>query len=215
MYAEARRALPSQLGAALAKIHSIPIDVPGVAPLPSPPEGVSAAEFELDRYEQIFRGIALEPHPVFELTFRWLRQRLPSDRDAKRKLVHGDFRIGNVLFGPEGLRLVLDWEIAHAGDPIEDMGFLCIRSWRFGGDKPVGGLGTREEFFAAYEAAGGDHVDPERQRWWEVFGNLRWGVICISQSRVYIDGRSNSVELGSIGRRTAETEWELLALLEE
>ena len=214
VYAEARRALPAQLGAALAKIHSIPLDAPGVAPLPSPPDGVSAAAFELDRYEQIFRAIALEPHPAFELAFRWLRQRLPADGAAERRFVHGDFRVGNVLFGPEGLRLVLDWEIAHAGDRYEDFGFLCIRSWRFGGDKPVGGVGTREEFFAAYEAAGGDRVDPERQRWWEVFGNVRWGIICISQSRVYIDGRSTSVELASIGRRTAETEWELLGLMD-
>ena len=214
VYAEARRALPAQLGHALANIHAIPLDAPGIAPLPTPPDGVSPAAYELDRYEQIFRGIALEPHPVFELTFRWLRSRLPASNPTDRKLVHGDYRIGNVLFGPEGMRLVLDWEIAHAGDPMEDMGFLCIRSWRFGGDKPVGGVGTYEEFFEAYEAAGGDRVDPERQRWWEVFGNVRWGVICLSQARVYIDGRSTSVELASIGRRTAETEWELLSLID-
>ena len=102
--------------------------------VPTPPDGVSPAAYELDRYEQIFRSIALEPHPVFELTFRWLRSRLPTGNPAERKLVHGDYRIGNILFGPDGMRLVLDWEIAHAGDPIEDMGFLCIRSWRFGGE---------------------------------------------------------------------------------
>ncbi len=102
--------------------------------------------------------------------------------------MHGDFRIGNVLFGPEGLRVMLDWELAHIGDPMEDMGFICVRSWRFGGPKPVGGIGEREEFFAAYEAAGGAKVDPERVRFWEVFGNLRWGVICLSQARTYLDG---------------------------
>jgi aminoglycoside phosphotransferase (APT) family kinase protein len=128
-------------------------------------------------------------------------------------LVHGDFRIGNMLFGEDGLRAVLDWELAHVGDPMEDLGFICVRSCRFGGSKPVGGIGEREEFFAAYEAAGGGAVDPERVRWWEVFGNLRWGVICLSQARTYLDGVSNSVELASIGRRTAETEWELLSLV--
>lgn len=109
---------------------------------------------------------------------------------------------------------MLDWELAHMGDPMEDMGFICVRSWRFGGSKPVGGIGERAEFFAAYEAAGGEKVDPARVRFWEVFGNLRWGIICISQAKAYLDGVSSSVELASIGRRTAETEWELLQLIQ-
>jgi aminoglycoside phosphotransferase (APT) family kinase protein len=79
---------------------------------------------------------------------------------------------------------------------------------------PVGGLGTREAFFAAYEAASGIKVDRATARFWEVFGNLRWGIITISQARTYIDGFVPSVELASIGRRTAETELELLNLIE-
>jgi aminoglycoside phosphotransferase (APT) family kinase protein len=110
---------------------------------------------------------------------------------------------------------VLDWELAHVGDPIEDLGWLCIRSWRFGNDQlPAAGVGTREELWAAYEAAGGIAVDPARARFWEVFGNLRWGIITIVQAKPYLDGHSRSVELASIGRRVAETEWEILALLE-
>jgi aminoglycoside phosphotransferase (APT) family kinase protein len=202
-----------QLGAALAKIHAIALDAPGIEALPSPPEGESAVEHELNRYEQTFRGIAPEPHPAFELAFRWLRAHLPPAGE-RRTLVHGDFRMGNVLFDSDGAQLILDWELAHAGDPMEDLGWVCVRSWRFGGDKPVGGVGERDEFFGAYEAAGGGGVDAERVRFWEIFGNLRWGIICIGQGRTYLDGRSNSVELASIGRRTAETEWELLSLIE-
>lgn len=217
-YAGARAALPSQLGRTLAKIHAIPLDEHGLdGVLPAPPPGVSPAKHEVDRYEQIYRAIALQPSLAFELAFRYLRRSpyvAAAAGDERPTLVHGDFRIGNVLFGPEGLRLMLDWELAHIGDPMEDMGFICVRSWRFGGPKPVGGIGDRAEFFAAYEAAGGEKVDPERVRFWEVFGNLRWGVICLSQARTYIDGRSNSVELAAIGRRTAETEWELLYLVE-
>ncbi len=219
MYAQAREVLPEQLGRLLAHIHAIPVEKHGLTSLPAPPDGVSPAAHEVERYESIFRMIAPEPHPAFELAFRWLRQH-PVIAGAKagapamtRTLVHGDFRIGNVLFGPEGLRVMLDWELAHIGDPMEDMGFICVRSWRFGGSKPVGGVGEREPFFAAYEAAGGGKVDPERVRFWEVFGNLRWGVICLSQARTYLDGVSKSVELASIGRRTAETEWELLELI--
>lgn len=216
IYAPARDALPRQLGRLLAQIHAIPVEKHGLDTLPAPPPGVSPAAYEVGRYEQIFRAIALEPHPAFELAFRWLRQHpvIAAPAPTARTLVHGDFRIGNVLFGPEGLRVMLDWELAHIGDPMEDMGFICVRSWRFGGSKPVGGIGEREPFFAAYEDAGGAKVDPERVRFWEVFGNLRWGVICLSQARTYLDGHSKSVELASIGRRTAETEWELLGLVD-
>ncbi|TAK59859.1 MAG: phosphotransferase family protein [Dehalococcoidia bacterium] len=223
VYADAREQLPAQLGAALARIHAIDVAASGLDALPAPPDGVSPAAFELGRYEQIFRAIALEPHPAFELAFRWLGRQLAAQQTAKSKqqnaaepraLVHGDYRMGNVLFGPEGLRLVLDWELAHVGDPMEDLAWICVRSWRFGGAKPVGGIGEREAFFAAYEAAGGRKVDPDWVRWWEVFGNLRWGIICLSQARTYIDGISKSVELASIGRRTAETEWELLELVD-
>ncbi len=213
-YAQARVALTPQLGAVLAKIHAMPLA--GLDELPSVEATPSVAEQQLDRHEQLFRAIAPEPHPAFELAFRWLRKQQTASnkqQNETRTLVHGDFRMGNVLFGPNGMRAILDWELAHVGDPAEDLAWMCVRSWRFGGEKPAGGIGTREELFAAYAAAGGARVDPERVRWWEVFGNLRWGIICIGQARQYLDGHSNSLELASIGRRTAETEWELLNLV--
>ena len=130
-------------------------------------------------------------------------------------MVHGDFRIGNVIFGPEGLRAVLDWELAHVGDPFDDLGWLCVRSWRFGADgNPVGGLCERERFFAAYERAGGGRVDATAVRWWETFGNLKWAIMCIMQAKTFLDGAVRSVELASLGRRVAEMELELLALME-
>jgi aminoglycoside phosphotransferase (APT) family kinase protein len=212
-YAAAREALPAQLGGVLAGIHAIALAQPGLEALSAPAPGAAPAAAEVARYEQIFRAIAPEPHPAFELALRWLRTRTAEPQQGPLTLVHGDYRMGNVLFGAEGVRAILDWELAHAGDPMEDLGWICVRSWRFGGDKPVGGIGERDAFFAAYEAAGGAKVDPERVRFWEVFGNLRWGIICLSQTRTYLDRRSNSVELASIGRRTAETEWELLELI--
>ena len=178
------------------------------------------AETELDRFETSYRAITLDPHPAFELAFRWLRRNLPPSGEPR--LVHGDFRIGNVIFGPEGLRSVLDWEIAHICDPMEDLAWVCVRAWRFGNDDlPVGGVGRREDLWKAYEAAGGNKVDPAAAIWWEVFGNLRWGIITIMQSRGFLDESSRKklspgaqLELAAIGRRTAETEWELLNLIE-
>jgi aminoglycoside phosphotransferase (APT) family kinase protein len=210
-YARAREAMPIQLADILAKIHRIDPVKHKLDFLAEP--GDNAALTEVKRYEENFRRLALEPHPAFELAFRWLLKRFP--KTPRKTLVHGDYRIGNVIFGPEGVRSILDWELAHLGDPMEDVGWMCVRAWRFGNDqKPVGGLGTREDFFRAYEKASGIDVDPEAARFWEVFGNLRWGIITISQARTHIDGFVKSVELASIGRRTAETELELLNLIE-
>ena len=211
-YAPARTALPGQLAAALAGIHALDARAPGLAFLPRPPVDATPAAAELERHEQLYRAVTLDPHPALELALRWLAAAPPGPR--AETLVHGDFRIGNVIFGPEGLRAVLDWELAHVGDPLEDLGWLCVRSWRFGADdRPVGGLCQREEFFAAYARAGGTPVDPAAVRWWEVFGNLKWAIICVMQARSFVDG-ARSVELASLGRRVAEMELELLELTE-
>ena len=211
-YAPARAALPEQLATALARVHAIDLDAPALGFLARPPAEASPAAVELARYESLFRALAPEPHPAFELALRWLAARLPAT--DRRTLVHGDYRVGNVIFGPEGLRAVIDWEMVHVGDPMEDLGWLCVRAWRFGADaNPVGGLADRARFFAAYERAGGRRVDPAAVRWWEVFGNLKWGIICIMQMQTFLAG-VKSVELASLGRRTAETELELLDLTE-
>ena len=211
-YARAREVMAGQLGEMAARIHSVdctPLDF-----LARPAAGESASTAELDRFEQIFRTIAPDPHPAFELAFRWLRARLPARE--RETLVHGDYRIGNVIFGPEGVRSILDWELSHIGDPMEDLGWLCVRAWRFGNDvKPVGGIGERAELFAAYERASGQRVDPARVRFWEVLGNLKWGIMCMMQAKTHLDGMVRSVELASIGRRTGENELELLNLMEE
>ena len=214
LYAEARRRITAQMGAILARIHSIPIDKHGLADLSAPPSGRSAAEHEVGRWEGFYRSVTVNPQPVYELAFRWLRRSLP--RDSRRTFVHGDFRLGNFIVGPEGILAVLDWEQAHIGDPLEDLGWLCVRSWRFGNDAlPVTGLGTREEFRAAYEQAGGPPVDDESWRFWEVFGNLRWGIFCVWQAHRSLYGGEPHIDYAMTGRRAAETQWEILNLVEE
>jgi aminoglycoside phosphotransferase (APT) family kinase protein len=209
-YTAARAVLPEQLATALAAIHRLD---PAVAPeLPAPPDGVSPAAAELDRFDGIYRAITPDPHPALELAFRWLGRRQPPPT-SRRSLVHGDFRVGNVIVGEEGLRAVLDWELAHVGDPMEDLGWFCVRSWRFGvDDRPAGGLCSRERFFAAYAAASGRRGDPAVVRWW-VYGNLRWAIMCIMQAHAFLSGVP-SVELASLGRRICEMELELLDLME-
>jgi aminoglycoside phosphotransferase (APT) family kinase protein len=212
-YAPARAVLPAELAGALARIHALPVDAPALASLARPPAGAVPAAVELERYEQLYRAFTPDPHPALELALRWLAARVPKPR--RLAIVHGDYRVGNVIFGPEGLRAILDWELAHVGDPMEDLGWLCVRSWRFGADPPVGGLCERAAFFAAYERAGGAAPEPAVVRWWEVFGNFKWAVICIMQAASFLVGGIRNVELASLGRRVVEMEQELIDLTED
>jgi len=198
--AEARSVLAAQCGRALAAIHRIdPVEIPGLAG-GDPLEQLRGL---LDRLGQ--------PHPAFELGLRWLAETRPA-RSAEA-VVHGDFRNGNLIVGPEGIRAVLDWELAHRGDPLEDLGWLCVKAWRFGSTLPVGGFGTIEQLVSAYEEAGGGTVDAPTLHWWQVLGTLRWGIICIVQTLTHTTGAVRSVELAAIGRRVCEVEWDLLELL--
>jgi aminoglycoside phosphotransferase (APT) family kinase protein len=155
-----------------------------------------------------------EPLPVFALAYGWLKEHVPEN--ASLTLVHGDFRLGNFLFTESGLSGILDWELTHLGDPMEDLGWLCVNAWRFGRRaKPVAGLTQREVFHAAYEAASGRPVDPVHARYWELLGTFKWGVICQYQAYSYLRGRVSSVERAAIGRRVAETEYDMLICLKE
>jgi aminoglycoside phosphotransferase (APT) family kinase protein len=207
-YADAREKLPRQLAAALAAIHSLPVlDVNGVLPIP---EGDPALA-QIDEWERQLDEIG-EPLPAVELGLRWLRANAPEP--AGPRLVHGDFRLGNFIVDEQGLAAVIDWELAHLGDPAEDIGWLCIRSWRFGNDEwPVAGVGGLDEFVSAYEAAGGVQVDLGRVRYWEAFGNVKWAIICARQAHDHLTGIRRSHELASLGRRVCEPEWDLLELI--
>ncbi len=152
---------------------------------------------------------------TFEFAFRWLDRNRPAT--ATPTLVHGDFRMGNLIVDEAGLAAVLDWELVHAGDPVEDLAWFCIRAWRFGAPRSLeaGGLGSVEDFLTAYHDAGGPAVDRDAFRWWLVLSTLKWGVICRFQAERHLSGQTPSVELATIGRRVCETEWDLLNLLEE
>jgi aminoglycoside phosphotransferase (APT) family kinase protein len=204
----ARAQLTPQLGEALARIHAIdPATLDGVLP----EAGGNPAIDQLEEWERQLDELG-EPLPAVELGLRWLRANAPAP--AEPRLVHGDFRLGNFIVDERGLAAVIDWELAHLGDPAEDIGWLCIRSWRFGNDnRPVAGLGQLGEFASAYEAAGGDPVDVERVRYWETFGNVKWAVICARQAQDHMTGVRRSHELASLGRRVCEPEWDLLRLV--
>jgi aminoglycoside phosphotransferase (APT) family kinase protein len=203
----ARERLPGQLASALAQIHSVDADaVDGLA------GGADPALEACELWERALDEIG-EPLPAVEAGLRWLRLNRPP-APGRSVLVHGDFRLGNFIVDERGLAAVIDWELCHAGDPAEDVGWLTIRSWRFGNDElPVAGLGQIELFLEVYEAAGGSRPEPERLRWWEAMGNVKWAVICARQAHDHLSGARPSAELASLGRRICEPEWDLLQLL--
>jgi aminoglycoside phosphotransferase (APT) family kinase protein len=155
---------------------------------------------------------------TFEWAFRWLDAHRSGLPPSAPTLVHGDFRMGNLIVdieGGTGLAAVLDWELVHSGEIYEDLAWFCVRAWRFGAPRELGagGLGSIEEFLSAYEAASGAAVDRSAFRWWLVAATLQWGVICRYQAQRHLSGQSPSVELATIGRRVCENEWDLLELL--
>ena len=200
-FAEARSVQVDQVGAALATIQAIDT---------STVHGLLETD-QVAYYTDVLDQLG-QPHPVLELVRCWLLDHRPTTE--RTCVVHGDFRLGNLIVGDEGLRAVIDWELAHLGDPMEDLGWLCVKAWRFGATPPVAGLGDRETLFAAYERSGGPPVDPAVVHWWEVLGTWKWAVMCVLQASVHLGGAARSHELAAIGRRVCENEYDLLTLLE-
>jgi aminoglycoside phosphotransferase (APT) family kinase protein len=192
--------LPVELGHELARIHDVP-------PLPFLEE-VDVLERFLVELDTVG-----EPHPAIEFGLQWLRGRLADS--GERVFLHGDWRVGNLVVGPDGLVSVLDWEFAHVGDPLDDLAWPLVRAWRFGRDElRLGGIGEVEPYLEAYAAASGREVDIEDLYAWEVLGNVKWATGCLTQSRRHLRGQDRSVEYAVLGRMAAEIEYELLDLIE-
>ncbi len=201
-YADVRPRLAERCGEILARVHTIP---------PEEVEGLEAPDLllqlrgALDFFE--------ESSPALELGMRRLEQNRPATEAAS--VVHGDFRNGNLLVDPDDIRAVLDWELVHLGDPMEDLGYLCARCWRFGVvERPVGGFGDYDDLFRGYEKVSGQPVDRELVRWWELYSSVWWGVGCMVQASRHLSGDVRSVELAAIGRRVWEQEYDVLLYLD-
>jgi len=199
----ARKLLTAQLGDALARIHSIApnrlrVDLPA-----DPPDILASYRRDLDRTGR--------SHPVFEIALQWLAQERPSP--LGQVLLHGDFRLGNLMVDGYGLAAVLDWELGHLGDPRVDLGWLCSPFWRFGGIEPVAGLGSYTELLNSYRKAGGADINPAELNWFEVLATLRWGILCIGQSQRYVAAAGPALEMAALGRRVCEIEWQLLEMV--
>ena len=199
--AAAREALPLQLAEQLARVHAIPAArVPFLGP--------AQLERMVDELDEVD-----EPHPAIELGLWWLRENRPPAREPV--VVHGDFRIGNVVVDEHGLVGVLDWEFAHLDEPARDLAFGLVRAWRFGvPEKRLGGIGDVEPYVERYNELTGFDIRPEELDYWELAGNVGWAIGCLTQAQRHLTGQDRSVEFAILGRLGIEVEYEICRILE-
>ncbi|HEX7036724.1 MAG TPA: phosphotransferase family protein [Pseudomonadales bacterium] len=202
-----RETLAYQCGQVLARIHSIDLDAAGLRDklVTHTPEQFVRQMWE--RYQLLDT-----PQPMIDYAARWLLEHLPEN--PRTTLVHNDFRNGNFMVDRSGIIAVLDWEVAHIGDPMRDLGWICTNSWRFGvTEKPVGGFGEYQDLFAGYESVSGEPVDPQHVKFWEVFGSFWWAIGCLGMAEHYRTGPDKTVERPAIGRRSSECQVDCVNLL--
>ncbi|MEO7667609.1 MAG: phosphotransferase family protein [Dehalococcoidia bacterium] len=210
----ARERIAEEFTEILARIHEVSLQAPGLAFMGRPPAPEECGMREVAHWEAIVAKESIEPQPVLRAALRWLCRHQPAPAQ-KVVLVHGDYRTGNFLAGASGeIKAVLDWEMTHLGDPMEDVAWACIRPWRWMGNEMVGGLMDRGDFFAKYEAASGLTVNPESIRFWEVLGNLKLATIFLTGGRSYCDGRTRSAMMAFIARNVRRLELEIMDLME-
>lgn len=209
-FAEVRPLITRQKAEILARIHSV--DTATIKSLEQPPSREQSASHEIARWEKVLRDDTLEPQPVLELAFHWLKRHVPPP-PPRLSIVHADYRTGNFLYGASGITGILDWEMAHAGDPVEDVGWVVIKSWRWAGDDRVGGLCSRDEFVRLYEDAGGAKVEPGTLKFWEVFANVKFATLFLTGTKAVIGGKSHDMLLGLTSFIQPGIEVELLELI--
>jgi aminoglycoside phosphotransferase (APT) family kinase protein len=205
--ATVRPRLARQCGEVLARIHAIDLEANGLGTRLQRVEPRAFVEQTWGAYK-----LLATPQPMIDYTARWLLDHLPTE--PRLTLVHNDFRNGNLIVDEQGIVAVLDWELAHIGDPMRDLGWICTNSWRFGRrDLPVGGFGEYADLFLGYEAVSGARVDPEQVRFWEVFGSFWWSVGCLGMANQFRTGPDPTIERAAIGRRSSECQVDCVNLL--
>ena len=190
--------LAFQCGEILARIHGIDVATHRLGRFLETVSTRSYVEAVWERYRSLGT-----PLPMIDYTARWLLDHLPDE--VEPRLVHDDFRNGNLLVSPAGIVGVLDWELAHLGDPIRDLGWICTPSWRFGRhDRPVGGFGFLSELLDGYESVSGTRVDTRHVRFWQIFGSFWWAASSLAMAAFWREGADRTVERPAIARRSSE-----------
>ena len=143
---------------------------------------------ELDHWEALIDKDAAEPLPITRAAIRWLRANPPPPAQ-RLSIVHGDFRTGNFLYDDAGeVHGVLDWEMAHLGDPLEDLGWSLQPVWTFGRPGRAGGLCGQDQAIAIWERASGLKADPTALHWWILFNCVKGQAIWVGSAAAFNAG---------------------------
>jgi aminoglycoside phosphotransferase (APT) family kinase protein len=202
-FAALRQNFAEQCGTVLARLHRM-----DKAALPFLQRSGAAEQVKL--YRRAYESLD-HPQPAIELGLCWAEDRLPAHHAMT--VVHGDFRLGNLICSSDAIAAVIDWELAALGDPAQDLGWLCVKTWRFGGKAPVAGMGSREALLAAYARSGGIAIAPDHLRFWEGFGSIKWAIMCLMKGKEHQRTGRHTVEQMAIGRRMEEPLFDFLQLL--
>ena len=144
-----------------------------------------------------------------EYSLNWLEENKPHSDNLT--LVHSDFRTGNYLIADGQLKAILDWEFSHWGDPMEDIGWICARCWRFGNDHlHVTGIGSLNDFLQGYGDLEDTELFREKIAYWQVMAETRWSIIALQQAQRNQSATESSLELALTGRMSAEMEYNSL-----
>ncbi|GAB2983501.1 phosphotransferase family protein [Amycolatopsis acidiphila] len=183
---EERVALARTFCELLAAVHAVDWPALGLgATLPDP--GPKAARAELERWAGVLRADQLEPWPEIEYAIAVLGERAP--RSAGTVLVHADFKPGNILLLGDQVSALLDWELAHLGDPLEDLGWVTqpLRA----GEHTIDGAWAAADLVAHYERTSGNAVDPTALAWWVAFSTFKTAVMQVSGLRAFLEERAD------------------------
>jgi len=147
---------------------------------------------ELAHWEKVLDEDEIGPQPIVRAAIRKLR-REPPPPAARVGVVHGDYRTGNFLYDERGdIRAILDWEMCHLGDPLEDLAWAMTPLWAWPDASKPGKLIARERALALWEEESGLTIDPKAFAWWELFSCVKGIAIWTSSAREFADGKSRA-----------------------
>ena len=208
---ESENTMTRLLGQHLARIHNIEFKA-GILKFLNKPK-VSPVQQNLVLFEKILDTV-LSPLPLLEWAVRWLNKNEPTEQDIR--LSHGDLRVGNIMFNNTSLTGILDWEFASWSDPLEDIGWLCARCWRYGNDnKRVGGIGELNDFINGYDEISKRTTNWSKLPYWEILATVKWALIAHQQGQRHLSDRKKRLELLLTGQKADEIEHDILTQIKK
>jgi aminoglycoside phosphotransferase (APT) family kinase protein len=189
-YGSNREKVGRQFFESLGRIAKADPSAIGLADFDGPKGVKDCASHEIERWSRVIEDDELEPQPIVRAALRWLKKNLPPPAQ-KVSVVHGDYRTGNFLIDSDGnIRAILDWEMSHLGDPLEDLGWAIDPLWSNGDTERPGSMMLREDAIALWEKASGLKADRRALHWWEIFASLKGAAIWMSAAREFAEGRN-------------------------